>query len=82
MTEAIRRALQYNDTSLRALASRYGANAKTGVKIRQQVRQTNDNDQFPSGPQILEELLDLGIDVGRTTVAKDIVRLRRPPSRN
>jgi hypothetical protein len=53
---------------------------KTPLEIRQLIRKMSLANPLWGAPRIHGELLKLGIDVGQTTVAKYIVRGRRPPS--
>jgi hypothetical protein len=57
-----------------------GGRPKTQLEIRQLIRDMSIANPLWGAPRIHGELLMLGIDVGQTTVAKYIVRLRRPPS--
>jgi len=57
-----------------------GGRPKTEVEIRQLIRQMSLANSLWGAPRIHGELLKLGIDVGQTTVAKYMVRHRRPPS--
>ena len=50
------------------------------ARIRQLIRDMSIANPLWGAPRIHGELLMLGIDVGQTTVAKYMVRLRRPPS--
>jgi hypothetical protein len=58
-----------------------GGRPKTPLEIRQLIRDTSIANPLWGAPRIHGELLMLDIDVGQTTVAKYMVRLRRPPSR-
>jgi len=53
---------------------------KISAEIRQLVREMSLANPFWGAPRIHGELLKLGIAVGQTTVAKYMVRRRRPPS--
>ncbi len=53
---------------------------KTPLEIRQLIREISLANPLWGAPRIYGELLKLGIDVGRTTVAKYMARGRRPPS--
>ena len=57
-----------------------GGRPKTPLEIRQLIRDTSIANPLWGAPRIHGELLMFGIDVGQTTVAKYMVRLRRPPS--
>ena len=57
-----------------------GGRAKTPLEIRQLIRDMSIANPLWGAPRIHGELLMLGIDVGQTTVAKYMVRPRRPPS--
>jgi len=57
-----------------------GGRPKTPLEIRQIIRDMSIATPLWGAPRIHGELLMLGIDVGQTTVAKYMVRLRRPPS--
>lgn len=59
-----------------------GGRPKTEVEIRQLIRQMSLDNLLWGAPRIHGELLKLGIDVGQTTVAKYMVRHRRPPSQS
>ena len=50
------------------------------LEIRQLIREMSIANPLWGAPRIHGELLKLGIDVGQTTVAKYMVRRRRPPS--
>ena len=56
-----------------------GGRPKTRLEIRQLIREISLANPW-GAPRIHGELLKLGIDVGRTTVAKYMARGRRPPS--
>jgi hypothetical protein len=51
-----------------------------GGRVRQIIRQMSVANPIWGAPRIHGELLKLGIDVGQTTVAKYMVKRRRPPS--
>src|SRR5215472_5929096 len=53
---------------------------KVPLEIRQLIRNISLANPLWGAPQIHGELLKLGIDVGRTSVAKYMARHRRPPS--
>ena len=57
-----------------------GGRPKTPMEIRQLIREMSVANPLWGAPRIHGELLMLGIDVGQTTVAKYMVRPRRPPS--
>jgi hypothetical protein len=57
-----------------------GGRPKTPLESRQLIRDMSIANPLWGAPRIHGELLMLGIDVGQTTVAKYMVRLRRPPS--
>src|SRR3979411_2278481 len=57
-----------------------GGRPKTPLEIRQLIRDMSIANPLWGAPRIHGELLMLGIDVGQTTVAKYMVRPRRPPS--
>ncbi len=57
-----------------------GGRPKTPLEIRQLIRDVSIANPLWGAPRIHGEILMLGIDVGQTTVAKYMVRLRRPPS--
>src|SRR3979490_566061 len=57
-----------------------GGRPKTPLEIRRLIRDMSVANPLWGAPRIHGELLMLGIDVGQTTVAKDRVRPRRPPS--
>ena len=57
-----------------------GGRPKTPLEIRQLIRDMSIANPLWGAPRIHGELRMLGIDVGQTTVAKDMVRPRRPPS--
>src|SRR5436305_769574 len=61
-------------------SSARGGRPKTSVEIRQLIRDMSIANPLWGAPRIHGELLMLGIDVGQTTVAKYMVRSRRPPS--
>jgi transposase InsO family protein len=51
-------------------------------EVRQLIRQMSRDNPLWGAPRIHGELLKLGIDIGETSVAKYIVRRRKPPSQN
>src|SRR5262245_44530565 len=51
-------------------------------EIRQLIRKMSRDNPLWGAPRIHGELLKLGIDIGETSVAKYIVRRRKPPSQN
>jgi hypothetical protein len=51
-------------------------------EVRQLIRQMSRGNPLWGAPRIHGELLKLGIDIGETSVAKYIVRRRKPPSQN
>ena len=53
---------------------------KTPLEIRQLIRDVSIANRLWGAPRIHGKILMLGIDVGQTTVAKYMVRPRRPPS--
>jgi hypothetical protein len=57
-----------------------GGRPRTPEEIRQLIREMSVANTLWGAPRIHAELLKLGIDVGQTTVAKYMVRRRRPPS--
>ena len=57
-----------------------GGRPKTRVDIRQLIRQMSVANPLWGAPCIHGELLKLGVDVGQATVAKYMVKRRRPPS--
>jgi hypothetical protein len=57
-----------------------GGRPKTPLEIRQLIRDMSIANPLWGAPRIHGELLKLDIDVGQTTVAKYMVRKRRPPS--
>src|SRR5713226_9094711 len=57
-----------------------GGRPKTPLEIRQLIRDMSAANPLWGAPRIHVELLMLGIDVGQATVAKYMVRPRRPPS--
>jgi hypothetical protein len=61
-------------------SSARGGRPKTALEIRQLIRDISIANPLWGAPRIHGELLMLGNDVGQTTVAKYMVRLRRPPS--
>jgi transposase InsO family protein len=58
----------------------HGGRPKPPLEIRRLIRDISLANPLWGAPRIHGELLKLGIDVGQTTVAKYIVRGRRPPS--
>jgi transposase/transposase InsO family protein len=57
-----------------------GGRPRAPPDVRQLIRDISVANPFWGAPRIHGELLKLGIDVGQTTVAKYMVRGRRPPS--
>lgn len=57
-----------------------GGRRMLAQEIRQLIREMSLANPLWGAPRIHGELLNLGIDVGQTTVAKYMVRHRRPPS--
>jgi hypothetical protein len=57
-----------------------GGRRKTPTDIRNLIHEMSTANPLWGAPRIHGELLKLGIDVGRTTVAKYMARRRRPPS--
>ena len=57
-----------------------GGRPKIPLEIRRLIREMSLANPLWGAPRIHGELLKLGIDVGQTTVAKYMVRGRRPPS--
>src|SRR5262249_45142462 len=57
-----------------------GGGTKKPLEIRQLIRDMSLANPFWGAPRIHGELLKLGIDVGQTSVAKNMARHRRPPS--
>ncbi|WMT79619.1 hypothetical protein [Bradyrhizobium sp. Ash2021] len=57
-----------------------GGRPKVPVNVRQLIRDISIANPLWGAPRIHGELLKLGIEVGQTTVAKYMVRGRRPPS--
>jgi hypothetical protein len=57
-----------------------GGRPKTPADVRQLILEMSVANLLWGAPRIHGELLKLGIDVGRTTVAKYIAKRRRPPS--
>ena len=57
-----------------------GGHPKIPLEIRRLIREMSLANPLWGAPRIHGELLKLGIDVGQTTVAKYMVRGRRPPS--
>ena len=64
----------------RLKSSARGGRPKTPMEIRELIRDMSVANPLWGAPRIHGELLMLGIDIGQTTVAKYIVRPRRPPS--
>jgi hypothetical protein len=58
----------------------HGGRLKAPPDVRQLIRDISVANPSWGAPRIHGELLKLGIDVGQTTVAKYMVRGRRPPS--
>lgn len=58
----------------------HGGRPKVPADIRQLIRDISLTNPLWGAPRIHGELLKLGIDIGQTTVAKYMVRGRRPPS--
>src|SRR6266404_4021853 len=58
----------------------HGGRPKAAADIRQLIRDMSVANPLWGAPRIHGELLKLGIDVGQTTVAKYMVRPKRPPS--
>jgi len=58
----------------------HGGQPNTPAGIRQLIREMSVANPLWGAPRIHGELRKLGIDVGQTTVAKYMVRQRRPPS--
>ena len=56
-----------------------GGRPKTEVEIRQHIGQMNRANPICETPRVYGELNKRGIDVGRATVAKSVVRYRRSP---
>ena len=75
-TEAIRRAIQHSEASLRTLAARYGINQKTVAKWK---RRTSVAD-VPTGPRGLAQRRIL--DLAATIVVPERVALGREDRRN
>jgi hypothetical protein len=50
------------------------------AEVRQLIREMSIANPLWGAPRIHGELLNLGIDVGQTTVAKYMAKRRRPPS--
>ncbi len=59
---------------------RLGGRPRASPEVQQLSRDISVANPFWGAPRIHGELLKLGIDVGQTTVAKYMVRGRRPPS--
>ena len=57
-----------------------GGRPKTPAEIRELIHEISAANPLWGAPRIHGELLKLGIDVGQTTVAKYMMRRRRPPS--
>ena len=57
-----------------------GGRPKTPLEIRRLIRDVSLANPLWGAPRIHGELLKLGIDVGQTTVAKYMPRVKRPPS--
>src|SRR3979409_693778 len=57
-----------------------GGRPKVPLEIRQLVRDISLANPLRGAPRIHGELLELGIDLGQTSVAKYMARHRRPPS--
>ena len=57
-----------------------GGRPKLALEIRLLIREMSVANPLWGAPRIHGELLKLGIDLGQTTVAKYMVRKRRPPS--
>jgi transposase InsO family protein len=57
-----------------------GGRPRASPDVRKLIRDISVANPFWGAPRIHGELLKLGIDVGQTTVAKYMVRGRRPPS--
>ena len=57
-----------------------GGRPKVPLELRQLIRDISIANPLWGAPRIHGELLKLGIEVGQTTVAKYMVRGRRPPS--
>jgi hypothetical protein len=64
----------------RLKSSARGGRPKTPMEIRELIRDMSVANPLWGAPRIHGELLMLGIDIGQTTVAKYMVRPRRPPS--
>ena len=54
--------------------------ANISKDVRQLIRTMSRENPLWGAPRLHGELLKLGIDVGQTSVAKYIVRIRKPPS--
>ena len=59
---------------------RLGGRPRVPLEIRQLIRKMSLANPLWGAPRIHGELIKLGIDVGQTSVAKYLVRRRRPPS--
>jgi len=57
-----------------------GGRPSTPAEIRDLIREISIANPLWGAPRIHGELLKLGIDVGQTTVAKYMAKIRRPPS--
>src|SRR6266480_3632357 len=57
-----------------------GGRPKVSMDVRELIRDISSANPLWGAPRIHGELLKLGIEVGQTTVAKYMVRGRRPPS--
>src|ERR1700759_2940789 len=57
-----------------------GGRPTTPLEIRHLIREMSLANPFWGAPRLHGELLELGVDVGQTTVAKYMARGRRPPS--
>src|SRR5262245_59439881 len=57
-----------------------GGRPKTPAEIRELIHEISAANPLWGAPRIHGKLLKLGIDVGQTTVAKYMMRRRRPPS--
>ena len=57
-----------------------GGRPKLALEIRLLIREMSEANPLWGAPRIHGALLKLGIDLGQTTVAKYMVRNRRPPS--
>jgi hypothetical protein len=73
--------IRWHRAGLRGWKSRSrGGRPATPAEVRQLIRQMSVANPIWGAPRIHGELLKLGIDVGQTTVAKYMVKRRRPPS--